>query len=265
MEKEESQLDKKGSLLDSKSDHKGSSKDDPKVQLVQSKKDEVCHPEKSDPASSSILPKQSAEKNAFAKEEPSKQSSQEKIGDSLIDKEDIGEGEQRQIQESPQQVSEENNKEDTSEKSNQEKIGNPLSEKEDMVEGENRQIQETPEHISEENNAKDANQKTQKEEGELQESSQSDQEKSVQQNLNETAESVIISKHQAKNSLRTLKTLVILQFSTVKKQVAFNKKDPLISMQMWILLCLCKKIMMILLLKSRTHPWTKSIQATKIH
>ena len=140
MEKEESQLDKKGSLLDSKSDHKGSSKDDPKVQLVQSKKDEVCHPEKSDPASSSILPKQSAEKNAFAKEEPSKQSSQEKIGDSLIDKEDIGEGEQRQIQESPQQVSEENNKEDTSEKPNQEKIGNPLSEKEDMVEREKRQI-----------------------------------------------------------------------------------------------------------------------------
>ena len=102
--------------MDSKTDHKGSSKDDPKVQLVQSKKDEVCHPEKIDPASSSILPKQSAEKNASAKEELSKQSSQEKIGNSLIDKKDIGEGEQKQIQESPQQVSEENNAKDANEK-----------------------------------------------------------------------------------------------------------------------------------------------------
>ena len=71
MEKDESQLDKKGSLLDSTIDIKESSKD----QLVQSKKDEVCHPEKSDPTSSSLFPKQSSEKDASAKEELSKQSS----------------------------------------------------------------------------------------------------------------------------------------------------------------------------------------------
>ena len=90
-------------------------------------------------------------KNASAKEKISKKSNKQKIYDPPIEKEDMVEGEQKQIQESPQQVSEENNKEDTSEKSNQEKIGNPLSEKEDMVEGEKRQIQETPEQASQEN------------------------------------------------------------------------------------------------------------------